>query len=198
MGKNLDPETLKLFFKTLAGAYPEAMDILLIGGSAALLMGGTRATYDIDFEIKPKNQKADLETLFHKTKEIADRTGIGAQFGTSVERWSELSMLDYAKHKKLFHRFGNLTVYVLEPPYWSIGKVARYWDQDIQDMISVFSHEKTDPLALANVWQRVLKESQPSTLLFNLKKQMSHFFKTHGPGIWGKSLPLDKILPLFK
>jgi len=198
MGKNLDLETIELFFETLAGAYPEPVDILLIGGAAALLMGGTRATYDIDFEVRPKNPKADLETFFHKTREIADRTGIGAQFGTSVERWSELSLLDYAEHKRPFKKYGSLAVYLLEPPYWAIGKVARYWDQDIQDMISVFSHEKTDAQALAGIWRGVLKESQPSTVLFNLKKQMQHFFKTYGPGIWGRSLPLDKILPLLK
>ena len=161
-------------------------------------MGGTRATYDVDFEVTPKNPKADLEAFFHKTRDITDRTGIGVEFGTSVERWSELTLLDYTQHKRPFKRYGTLAVYVLEPPYWAIGKVARYWDQDIQDMISVFSHEKTDPKNLAGVWQRVLKESQPSTVLFNLKKQMRHFFKTHGPKIWGKALMLEKILPLFE
>ena len=194
--KNLRLETIDLFFGTLAKEWPHATEILLIGGAVALIVGSNRTTEDIDFEaaLGSGSKWEDFQRAIEKIKE---KLGIRVQFSESIERWSMISYLDYAKHRNPYKRYGKIKVAFLEPAYWSIGKVSRYLDQDIQDMVLVFSKEKTDPLRLARLWRKALNESPVSTQLFNVKKQMHHFFRTYGPKIW-KDIPLEKILLLFQ
>lgn len=194
--QNLRLETIDLFFNTLAKEWPHPTEILLIGGAVALIMGSHRTTEDIDFEasLDSKRKWEDFQATIEKIKE---NLGIRVQFAESIERWSMISFLDYTKHRVPYKRYGKIKVSFLEPAYWGIGKVSRYLDQDIQDMILVFSKGKADPLHLAKLWRRALEKSPVSSRLFNVKKQMHHFFKTYGPEIW-KDAPLDKILPLFE
>lgn len=196
--KILTFKTLDHFFKTLSEEWPHRVEILLFGGAAGLIMGSTRPTRDVDFEISFASKNVNLENFERVIERVKERTGIDTQFSEDAARWSMISFLDYAKHKRPFKHYGKISVFFLDASYWSIGKVSRYWDQDIKDMILVFRKEKTDPLVLARLWRKALHQSPTSTRLFNVKKQMSHFFKTHGPKIWGKKLPLEKILPLFE
>jgi hypothetical protein len=124
-------------------------------------------------------------------------TGIYVQYSESVERWSQLAWLEYREHTRLFKRFGPVEVRVLNPPYWSIGKIGRYWDQDVADLVAVFTRQPPDALALATLWSRVLRASPQSTLLASVRRQALHFFETHGAAIWGPTLPLERIKPLF-
>lgn len=197
MKKGLTLEMLDLFFKRLSEEWPHQTKILLIGGAASLVMGGERPTRDVDFEVSFALKDIDREGFETAIQRIQEKTGIDAQFSETVERWSMISFLDYSKHRRPFKRYGKINVSFLDPLYWSIGKVSRYWDQDIQDMIFVFSKYKVDPTRLAQLWKRALKESPLSDRLLGAKKQMHHFFKTYGPKIW-KGIPLEKILPLFE
>jgi len=198
MKKFLTSKTLDLFFKTLSEEWPHPTEILLLGGAAGLVVGSSRPTRDIDFEVSFASKHADREGFESAIQRIQERIGIDAQFSEDVSRWSMISFLDYSKHRKPFKRYGKIKVFFLDPPYWSIGKVSRYWDQDIRDMIFVFSKYKVDPMRLARLWQKALKESPLSDRLFSTKKQMHDFFKTNGRKIWGNSCPLEKILPLFE
>lgn len=193
-------ETIDLFFQTLSEEWPHAAEILLVGGAVALVLGGNRPTEDIDFEVSLVPGAKRWDDFQSVVEEVKEKTKIRVQFSESIERWSMISFLDYANHKHriLFKRYGKIHVFLLKPAYWSIGKVGRYLDQDIKDMILVFSKEKIDPLALARLWRKALDQSPRSTQLFNVKKQMHHFFKRYGPKIWGRYLPLEKILPLFE
>ena len=195
--KNLRLETIDRFFQTLAAEWPHPTQILLIGGAVALIVGSNRTTEDIDFEAT-LDRGARWEDFEATLRKIEEGLKIRLQFSESIERWSMISFLDYTRHRVPYKRYGKINATFLKPSYWAIGKVSRYLDQDVQDMVLVFLKDKTDPVRLAKLWRRALDESPDSSQLFNVKKQMSHFFKTHGPGIWGKSLPLDKILPLFK
>jgi len=198
MKKFLTPKTLDLFCKTLSEEWPHPTEILLLGGAVGLVAGSNRPTRDIDFEVSFVSRHADWEGFESVIRRIKGKIGIDAQFSENVERWSMISFLDYSKHRRPFKRYGKINVFFLDPSYWSIGKVSRYWDQDIQDMIFVFSKYKVDPIRLARLWQKALKKSPRSDCLFSTKKQMHDFFKTYGQKIWGRSCPLEKILPLFK
>lgn len=193
--KHLRLETIDLFFGTLAKVWPHPAEILLIGGAVALIVGSNRTTEDIDFEatLGPGSKWEDFQAAIEKVKA---NLRIRVQFSESIERWSMISFLDYGKHRVPYKQYGEIRVSSLEPPYWGIGKVSRYLDQDIQDMILVFSKEKVDPVHLAHLWRKALKESPASSQRFNVKKQMADFFKTYGRKIW-KDVPLNKILPLF-
>lgn len=198
MNRSLKLEDIDLFFETLSKEWRYSAAILLVGGAVALIMGGERPTLDIDFEVSITSKPGKWEDFARKASEVKEKLGIGIQFSESAERWSQISFLDYGKHRRPYKKYGKITVNVLEPAYWSIGKVSRYWQRDIEDMQSVFLKEKPDPVQLAQLWLKALKDSPASTTLFGVKKQMRHFFETSGPKIWGKALPLVKILALFE
>jgi len=194
--KRLHLKTIDLFFETLAKEWPHPTEILLIGGAVALIVGSGRITEDIDFEATLHSRQK--WNRFQETiSKIKEKLGIRVEFNESIERWSMISFLDYTKHRIQYKRYGKIKVMYLDPVYWGIGKVSRYLDQDIKDMILVFSKGKTDPLQLARLWQKALKQSPASSRLFNVRNQMADFFKTYGPKIW-KKIPLDEIMPLFE
>lgn len=199
MNRSLKRKDIDLFFKTLSKEWPYSAEILLVGASVALIIGGERPTLDIDFEVSVTSKTPKkLKNFAEKVREIAAKLEIEVQFSEDVDSWSQISFLDYNKHGRPYKKYGKIAVNILEPSYWSIGKVTRYWQRDIKDMELVFSKEKPDPVQLAKLWLRALRKSPASTALFGVKKQMSHFFKTSGPKIWKKALLLDKILALFE
>ena len=198
MNRPLKLKDIDRFFETLSKEWRYPAEILLLGGAVALIIGGKRPTLDIDFEVSVISKPERLEDFVNKAIEIKDRIGVDIQFSESIERWSQISFLDYNRHKRPYKKYGKISVKILEPAYWSIGKVSRYWLRDIEDMELVFSKEKPDPIYLARLWLKALEKSPVSTALFGVKKQMRHFFENSGPKICGKDLPLPKILSLFR
>jgi hypothetical protein len=108
-----------------------------------------------------------------------------------------ITLLDYKKGTTLYKRYGKLAVRVLDPAYWSIGKMTRFIDPDIQDMIQVFRKKKTPVLRLAKVWGRALKESPRSTALAGFRRQVESFFESYGKKIWGESFDSVKVIRQF-
>jgi hypothetical protein len=193
----LKPQDVKRFFQELSRQWRHPTRLLLIGGAGALLMGGARPTMDVDFEVQFLSTEGSWELFEEAVRKVTEETGIGAQCAESIERWSELTLLDYRRHSRRVGRFGAIEVRVLEPEYWSIGKIGRYWDQDIQDMIAVFKRQKPNPVRLAQIWARAISRSPKSTQLALVRRQALHFFRTSGTEIWGKTLPLEKVNTLF-
>lgn len=161
------------------------------------MLGGVRPTLDVDFEVRFRSAKATWEDFTAAVRGVTANTGIGAQYAESVERWSPLTLLDYRRHTRRVKRFGAIDVRVLEPAYWSIGKMGRYWDQDVQDMLAVFRRHKPDPLALARLWHRAIRRSPKSTQLALARRQALHFFGTFGRKIWGSSFSMEPIQRVF-
>ncbi len=86
----------------------------------------------------------------------------------------------------------------MDPFYWSIGKITRFWDQDLQDLMEVFGNLKPDPLKVAALWQKALKKSPKSSTLFLVKRNALYFFETFGPKLWGRSFSLVKIRKILR
>lgn len=190
-------QQVERFFQELSKRWKFQTRVLLLGGAEALVLGGTRPTLDVDFEVRFLSQKSSWEEFNKVAREASVHTGIGAQYAESVERWSQVTLLDYRRHTRLLGRFGTIEVRILDTEYWSIGKIARYWDQDIQDMLAVFQREKPDPLRVARVWAKAIAHSPRSTGLDLTKRQVLHFFRTFGKGIWGPSFDVKPIEKLF-
>lgn len=191
-------EDIHQFFIELSEAYKNPVEIILIGGAASLLMGGSRPTMDIDFQIKLKDP-SDFEDLNKSMMDISQRLGIAIQFSENVERWSSLSLLDFEKHVKLYREFTNVKVFLPDPIYWSIGKIGRYLISDCQDMIAVFKKTQPDPYQLAEIWSKCIQQSPRSEQLFLVKKYMFDFFSQYAKKIWKSPPPMEeikKILPL--
>ena len=66
---------------------------------------------------------------------------------------------------------------LLEPAYWSIGKIARYLDPDVDDLVRVFKKQRVPALKLAKLWGKALAKSPRSSASFSFKKHVEHFLE---------------------
>jgi DNA primase catalytic subunit len=194
----MDKRQIDHFFKTLDVEFQQGARAILTGAAAGTIMGSTRPSMDIDFAIEFDNLSEDkwkqLESAIRKAVEI---TGIQANYAEDIDRWGMITLLDYRKHTKLYKKYGKLALRVLDPAYWSIGKMTRFIDPDIQDMIQVFRKKKTPPLHLAKIWGKALRESPKSIVLARFRRQVESFFESYGTKIWGSSFNSKKTIHVF-
>jgi len=184
----MNPKEIERFFKGIAKDFNEDATVYLTGAAAGALMGGVRPSLDVDFGVELKNSKKweQLTAAIEKNKVL---TGLGSNYDEDIDRWGMITLMDYQKHSPLFKQYGKLKVKVLEPAYWSIGKMTRYLEPDIADMEMVFRKKKVSAALLTGVWGKALKSSPRSASLLLFRKQVEDFLVHSGPKIWGK--PFD-------
>ena len=193
---------INLYFKILAKRFPHACEIVLTGAAAGAIYGNVRATLDIDFAVRFKARSARQIKLrwreFEKaTHDVTRLTGIVVQYAEDIDRWSTITFLDYWKHTRKFNQFGSIKVKLLDPLYWAIGKLTRYLDPDIRDMIQVFKKNGTAWRALAKVMGTALRKSPKSTACFLFRKQVEDFFAAYGKKIWGRHFMPEHAFAVF-
>jgi len=192
---------IEVFFKDLSNRIPFRIQVILIGGAAATLFGGTRATQDIDFEVhlKPKHKRIEdyLDKLQTALEETHQKTGIRPEYSEDFDRWSMIT-LPYRK-STLYKRIGKIEIRLLDPALWSIGKLERFLDSDIQDLKFVLKKQwKKDPGTLVKIWGKALKKSPPSSQQFSFKKQVTQFITDHAKEIWGQKVRPDDLINTFQ
>ena len=167
------------YFTALAREVSTPLVLVLTGGIAAGILADERTTDDIDFAILRYARKTlpQIEALVQR---LAQQRGILVQYSSDIGRWSSVSFLDWKKHSRPYKRVGFLEVRVLDPYYWSIGKIARATGRDQNDLTAVIRKQKLDWKKLARLWAKALRKSPPSTSLFNARKQMEGFLRRAG------------------
>ncbi len=194
----MDIRQIEQFFKIIDAEFRQDARAILTGAAAGTVWGSTRPSMDIDFAIEINNQsEANWQHLESAIKTAIYKTGIQANYAEDIDRWGMVTLLDYKNNTKLYKKYGNLTLMVLDPAYWSIGKLTRFIDPDIQDMIQVFRKKKSSPANLAEVWGRALKESPRSTTLIRFRRQVERFFESYGTKIWGRKFNSSKAIEQF-
>ena len=177
------PSEAEIFFAGLGRDLKRPVVIALTGGIAAGLLADPRVTDDIDFAILRAIQ-AD-EDLEKELQQAARRHKVVLQYSRDIDRWSSVTFLDWKKHSQPWKKFGKLEVRILDPYYWSIGKIARGTEWDLRDLEMVFKAQKMDWKKAAKLWARALRKSPPSSALFNARQRMERFFGSSGKKIWG-------------
>ena len=182
------------FFIALDQRIDTSIEVLITGGAAAILFGGTRATHDIDFEVKIKISPAKSAAAWPKLQQALDEaarfTGIAPQYSDDIDRWSSILM----PHKKSqpYKNIGKVQLRVLAPGLWAIGKLSRYLGSDVTDLVDIFSLVKASPSSLAQLWGSALGMSPPSSAQSEFKRHVDHFFDQYAQQIWGKKFsPVD-------
>ena len=166
--------------------------IILTGAAAGTILGGNRPSIDIDFEIScDKEIFKDAENAVRRASDV---TGIAVNFSEDIDRWSQITFLDYRKHTIAYKTFGRIAVFILSPAYWSIGKIARYLDPDVDDLVKVLKNNPVEPLELVRLWSRALAKSPRSTASFTFKRHAEHFLRTYGATIWEKGFDPENCL----
>ncbi|MFQ5686368.1 MAG: DUF6036 family nucleotidyltransferase [Candidatus Scalindua sp.] len=170
---------IDLFFKRLAELIEEDIDIYLLGGCALILLGATRTTQDIDFEIKG----ASDETI-ERIQQFCNDENIPVNFSEDVGKWGMVSINSNRSTTLPYCSFGRIKVRILDPFDMIIGKIERFTDIDIQDvtfLIGKFSIEAEELLA---VFAKALHRSVKSEKNFLFRKQVESFIKTYSKKLW--------------
>lgn len=189
----MNKKQIERYFQILDKIYAKKCRIIITGAAAGALYGGVRATMDIDFSA----EAADWENFSKAVEEASIRTGIAAQYAEDIDRWSSIAFMDYKKHTFIYGRFGRIEIRLMEPSYWAIGKLSRYLDPDIRDLVKVFKKTATRWQEVAYVAGRALRKSPKSTACFLFRKQTENFFKQYGNKIWGRTFDAKEATALF-
>ena len=198
MRKFLTIPQIEQFFEIIDAELSQDVQAILIGAAAGNIMGSKRASIDIDFAVElSKPGEANWQQLESASKKAMNRTGIVANYAEDIDRCGMVTLLDYKNKTKLYKKYGKLALMVLEPAYWSIGKMTRFLEPDISDMKSVFIKKKVSPAYLAEVWGKALKESPRSTTLIRFRRQVEYFFESYGTKIWGRNFNSSKAIKQF-
>ena len=183
------------FFREVGKRISLPVQVYLTGGIASWIMGGQRPTEDIDFGLKtPAGKWHEAEKIF---QEISHALGIPIQFSENISRWGMIDLLNYEKSAKLYKKFGKVSVYHLDLHSWSIGKMGRYYQSDIEDMVNVFKIQKPNVRTLVKKWSEALRKSPRSSSQILFIKAVEDFLKNYGRAIWGEKFDIQKNIDQF-
>ncbi len=199
---DLTPSKIDAYFKILGSRVNRSATVILTGVGAGSLLGNVRPSLDVDFGLIVKtprgaSKKSVWRDFEAAAREAGELTSLASTFAEDIDRWSCVTLLDYRAHTIFYKRFGRLEVRLLAPPYWAIGKLARWLDSDERDVVAVFRKYRPKPLALARLYGRALRESPLSDALFDFRKHVELFFKTRGVQVWGGKFSPDRVIAAF-
>ena len=196
MNKKQIDKFFRLVNQNIKDIHKKKIKVILTGAAAGILMGGNRPSIDIDFCIDyDKKYTQDVENALKQASAV---TGIAVNFSEDIDRWSQITFLDYRHHTIPYRAFGVIEVSILSPAYWTIGKITRYIDPDIDDLVKVLKNNHVPAGTLAKLWAEALLKSPRSSASFSFKTHVGHFFKTYGPLIWGRGFNPDEPLNIFR
>ncbi len=186
------------FFKIVDAEFRQDARAILTGAAVRSIIGSNSPSIDIDFAIDLKNHsEQNWKQLESAIRKAIDRTGIQVNYAEDIDRWGMITLLDYKNHTKLYKKIGKLAIRVLDPAYWSIGKITRFLNPDILDMIHVFRKTGIQPSRLAKIWGKALMASPRSTALPRFRRHVEDFFLSYGKKIWGNSFNPSKAVKQF-
>ena len=176
----MNRKRIERFLATLAQQLNAPARVYLVGAGAAALWGRVRPSIDIDLGIQPTGRPPvpwdDIAAALARTTAL---TGIPTSAAQDIDRWGMITLLDYRRTSRSYQRFGKLDVRLLHPINWSIGKLTRYLDPDVGDVVAVFKSQRVAFAEAARTWGRALRASPPSSVQF----QFRHATSMKGSGV---------------
>lgn len=195
----MNKRQIDLFFKMLDHELGLKGVVILTGASAGSLMGHVRPSFDIDFEIrlqkKDRRTKMKLESAIDKAAKIV---GVACNFSEHMGGWSRIHYLDYRKTAVPYRTIGKLEVKLMAPEYWTIGKMARFLELDIQDMIKIIAKKKLKPEPLIRIWSKAVLSSVLSLELGQFRDHVIYFLKHYGRKLWGPRTDTVQLVRQFQ
>jgi len=105
-----------------------------------------------------------------------------------------IDYLDYREKAVPYKKIGKINIKLMSPPYWTIGKISRYLEIDINDLIKVIKTKDLNPDTLIDLWRRALKKSPLSLKCGEFRDHIKHFVHAYGKKIWGKNFDAEHML----
>ena len=199
----MTPRRIEQFLATLASELDAPARAYVTGAAAAALWGRVRPSLDVDLGIELKgparhNSPTAWESVQHAVERTTRLTGIPANVAEDIDRWGMITLLDYRRSSRLHRRFGTLEVRLLHPANWSIGKLTRYLDPDVRDVVEVFRRQAVAPIRATRTWGRALRASPASTTQFQFRRNVEDFLARRGRSIWGASFDAGTATATFQ
>lgn len=186
------------FLRVFARELGESATVILTGAAAGSLWGHVRPSLDIDFAIRPAGRgTSHWKRVEEAARQTTALTGITANYAEDIDRWGPISLLDYRRRTLPYRRFRKLEVRLLDPAYWSIGKISRYLDPDVHDLVAVLKRQRVSATRVVRIWARALRASPPSAACSQFHKQAEHFLRTYGRTIWGRHVDPEGAVRRF-
>jgi hypothetical protein len=193
---------IERFLATLARELNVPATAYVTGAAAAALWGSVRPSRDIDlgleFRSQPRSPAGEWEQLQNAVDRTTKLTGIPANVAEDIDRWGMITLLDYKRSARRYKRFADLDVKLLDPVHWAIGKLTRYLDADLQDVVRVFRRQRVSPSSAASVWGRALRASPASSAQLQFRRNVEDFLTRSGRSIWGRGFDPETSRQAFK
>jgi hypothetical protein len=192
------PRRIESFLRTLGRELGTPARGYLTGAAAAAFWGRVRPSLDVDIGIqlfaRSGRSWEHVQAAVDRTTRL---TGISASVAEDIDRWGMITLLDYRRSARPLRRFGAFEVRLLHPVNWSIGKLTRYLDPDVQDVVEVFRRQKVPWTAAARTWGRALRASPASTTQFRFRQNVEAFAAERGRATWGRSFEGKAFVAAF-
>lgn len=187
------------FFGHLDQELSREAEIIITGAAAGSLMGHIRPSVDIDFEIRLNSSGPNMAARMAEAIEKTIRkTAIAAQYAEHIDRWNAVSLLNYRETATPYKIFGKLTVKLIAPEYWTIGKMTRYLPLDTDDVEKIIKKHNLNWQNLAELWGKALRSSMLSDGCRDFRDNVIQFLRTRGPFIWRGEFNPEKAVAKFK
>ncbi len=195
----MNPRRILSFFKRLDQTLNSAAEVIVVGASAGALMGHIRPSFDIDFEIRLKGAGAIAarNKLEKAIDTAAQASGVAVNYSENVGGWSMISYLDYRRTAIFYQDVGKIKVKLIEPAYWTIGKMTRFLELDIQDMLKIIRRKKVPAGRLIKIWATAANASDFSLELGQFRDHVVCFLKHYARRLWGQSADPEKQIRFF-
>jgi hypothetical protein len=195
-------DIVDLFFLELDRALATPASVILTGAAAGAIYGNVRHSADIDFEIRLKRRKTDGqrqdEIVERLIREVSSSLGISANYSDDISHWSMIDYLNYRRSSISYKKIGRIDIRLLAPEYWTIGKMARFLEIDVNDMIKVIKKKRLRTEVLISLWARALRRSPLSLAKGQFRRNVENFFHMHGKRIWGRAFDRERAINDFR
>jgi hypothetical protein len=131
----IDTLQIRTFLAEVGKRYPQAAQLILLGGSALCLLGSSRPTLDIDYvgnDLR-KNELQQLIDLIAQEMQLEIEAVPIDEFvpvpADAQSRWLPVG------------RFGLIDVFIMDPYTIALSKLDRGFDTDIEDILFLL-HQK--------------------------------------------------------
>lgn len=186
----MNPKKLVPFFEEVGKQLKSPVRVVLTGGAVLGIYAQARFTQDLNFAVEAAEGFEAAVEIFER---VAVKHDLDLQYSEDIGNWSQLSLLDWRQNTIHLGTYWKLTVDVLSPLYFSLGKIARSMEQDLQDISDVFRAKNVRGEDVVALWIRALKESPKSSAIPAIKKYMKEFLSTGGRGIWDNGADLVQM-----
>jgi len=165
----MDNTEIQSVLQILGERVPPSSRLLLVGGSALVLLGSPRLTIDIDF-IGDDVSPSELDKIIMR---VAKELKIYME-PVAIKRF--IPMPDGSDERTIrIGQFGNLEVYVADPYSIAFSKLDRGFDTDFDDIIFLINRNLVDIEELERVTSNALSRARdfdmnPNEVLAHLQE----------------------------